>query len=471
MHKPTEIAHPLIIRDIIRSVELAFPLVLTNIAPFLFSFIAMGFLGRQSTQDLAAAGLAFGLFNIILGLLSGIDAAAMALFSMVRGENLKVFGRTQSLLHHALVLTVIACFFLILLSLWCKTFWRITGQDETIITLAAPCLFYLLCALLPYMVFKLLRALMGVYDRQIDSLYAVFAGIAVHAFLCWILIAGPFGMPRLGTTGAGIATLIASCVMMASSILTVMYERNLSKISLSFRGFHMQAKTMRTLIHLTVPIAITIFFEISVFYAALITIGRFGVVQLAAHAIVLQIVAMTFKVPIGIGQAATIRLARFFGAKDYESVRRAGWVSFFMGLFYSSCTALLLFFCPQLLIGIFIDINAPENADIVFYATLFFIPAALFQIFDGMQGITAGMLRGLKDAFIPMLIAGFGYWVLGLPVGILLSHSFGLQGLGIWIGLATGLTVVAIILTLRWVHLLRCLSAPPMPLKDNRIVL
>lgn len=446
--------HPSVMRDVTRSIALAVPLILTNIAPFLFSFIAMGFLGRQNTEDLASAGLAFGLFNIALGLLTGIDAAAMTLFSSVRGEKTKMLRRTQSLLQHSLIIAVIACLCLGIGGLWCKKFWLMTGQDPMIASRAEPCLFFLIVALFPYTIFKLLRALMGVYDRQVDSLYAVFAGIAVHVLCCWLFIAGPFGMPQWGVKGAGLATLIASLVMMLSSILTIINDKELRKFSLPLHGWRIEAKTMRMLIHLALPIAMTIFFEISVFYAALITIGRFGAIQLSAHALVLQIVAMTFKIPVGIGQAATILLARLAGAKDYEGVRRAGWVVYFIGLFYSSCTAMLLFFCPKLLISIFININDPQNSAIIYYATLFFIPAAFFQIFDGIQGITAGMLRGLKDAVIPMLIAGFGYWVLGLPTGIFLAYAFNLQGLGIWIGLATGLTVVAIILTLRWVYLL-----------------
>jgi MATE family multidrug resistance protein len=171
---------------------------------------------------------------------------------------------------------------------------------------------------------------------------------------------------------------------------------------------------------------------------------------LAAHSIAIQIASVTFMVPLGFGQAVTVRVGRFYGAGDRDGVTRAGWIAYVMGVGFMGLTALVMLFAPRTLIGGFLDLSQPGNATVVELAVTFLAFAALFQVVDGMQAVASGMLRGLHDTRVPMIMAAIGYWGIGLPLGAALAFPLGLGGAGIWIGLATGLAVVAALMTARW---------------------
>jgi MATE family multidrug resistance protein len=148
-------------------------------------------------------------------------------------------------------------------------------------------------------------------------------------------------------------------------------------------------------------------------------------------------------VALGIGQAATVRIGLFAGARDKRGVARAGWVAIGLGIAFMSATALLMWTAPHALTGLFLDLERPENARVVSLAVAFLGLAALFQVFDGVQAIALGALRGLKDTRVPALIAAFGYWAVGFPVGTALAFKAGMGGVGVWWGLTAGLVVVA----------------------------
>ena len=178
--------------------------------------------------------------------------------------------------------------------------------------------------------------------------------------------------------------------------------------------------------------------------------GLIGPQALAAHAIAVQIAAMSFMVPLGIGQAATVRVGLAFGAGDRGAISRAGWSAFALATAFMASMSLLMITSPQSLIGLFLDTADPANMPIVTLAISFLSFAALFQIADGAQAVGAGLLRGLHDGHVPMLYALLGYWGIGLPLGALLAFKFGFGGIGIWIGLAAGLATVASLMIRRW---------------------
>jgi MATE family multidrug resistance protein len=180
--------------------------------------------------------------------------------------------------------------------------------------------------------------------------------------------------------------------------------------------------------------------------------GLIGTASLAAHSIAIQIAALTFMVPMGLGQAATVRVGRAFGAGDPAAIRRAGWTAYALGVSFMALMALMMLAFPRFLIDVFLDLDDPASAEVVRLGVTFLALAALFQVFDGAQAVASGMLRGLHDTRIPALFALGGYWGVGLPLGVLLGFAFDLAGVGIWIGLATGLAVVAVLMTQRWLR-------------------
>lgn len=180
-----------------------------------------------------------------------------------------------------------------------------------------------------------------------------------------------------------------------------------------------------------------------------ILIGLLGAASLGAHQLVLNCASITFMVPLGLGQAATVRVAYELGAGRASAARRAGFVALALGIGFMSATAAVLWVGPQAIIAAYIDVADPANRETVRIALHLMAIAALFQVFDGMQTIAAGALRGYKDTMIPMLLAIFGYWGPGFVGGCALAFPLGYGAVGLWWGLALGLAVVAALLTLR----------------------
>ena len=185
------------------------------------------------------------------------------------------------------------------------------------------------------------------------------------------------------------------------------------------------------------------------FSAAAYLMGLFGAPSVAAHQIALQIAATTFMVPLALGQAATVRVGLAYGRDDPHAVTLAGWTAFVLSIAFMTVMAGVMFLFPRELITLFLDDNA-ANANVISLGVSFLLIAALFQIADGAQVVGAGMLRGLHDTRVPMIFALFGYWAIGLGVGIALAFLLDWRGVGIWVGLAAGLGVVALLMLWRW---------------------
>jgi MATE family multidrug resistance protein len=180
--------------------------------------------------------------------------------------------------------------------------------------------------------------------------------------------------------------------------------------------------------------------------------GQFGMAAIAAHAIAIQIASVSFMVPMGLAQAATVRVGRAYGAGDHDGISRAGWTSFVLAIVFMTSTSVVMLAAPRWLIGAFVDVNDAANAEVIGLAVSFLTCAAVFQIADGAQVVGAGMLRGLQDTRVPMIYAGLGYWGFGMSLSLLFAFRLGFQGTGIWIGLASGLAAVAILMISRWIR-------------------
>jgi MATE family multidrug resistance protein len=230
----------------------------------------------------------------------------------------------------------------------------------------------------------------------------------------------------------------------------VQWDRRLRRDQLFVRFWRTDWPRFLEVLRLGAPIGLTVLAESSLFAAAGILMGLIGTAELAAHAIALQCAAVAFMVPLGISQAVTARVGLAAGAKNRIGVGRAGWVALGLGIAFTSVSAAVFWFAGDVLVGFYLDVDDVRNAPVVKLAVSFLLIAALFQLADGSQAIGAGALRGLRDTRIPMSLAIFGYWVVGLPTSAILAFWFGLGGHGVWIGLAVGLAVVAILAVWRF---------------------
>jgi MATE family multidrug resistance protein len=224
-----------------------------------------------------------------------------------------------------------------------------------------------------------------------------------------------------------------------------------------FRRFHLfghwwRFDRQRTLamVRLGWPIGLTMALEMGVFALAAYFMGWIGAPAVAAHAVALQLAALTFMVPLGLGQAATVRVGLALGRCDDAAIARAGWMAWLIGVGFMGAMALVMWAIPHELITLFLK-DVPANAMVIGLAVSFLRVAAAFQLVDGAQVIGAGMLRGLHDTRWPLLFALVGYWVIGLGIGAWLAFARDWKGVGIWIGLASGLAAVAALMLARWV--------------------
>jgi MATE family multidrug resistance protein len=292
-------------------------------------------------------------------------------------------------------------------------------------------------------------------ERPVWALFISVAGVLVNAAANWCLMLGHCGCQPLGIAGSGFATLLSSLLMFAALSLVVCAAKPFRHFRLFAEFWRPDWHLFRALWRLGLPMAATLSFEVTMFNAAVFLMGMIGAASLAAHSIAIQLASLTFMVPLGIGQAVTVRVGRAYGAQDRAAVRRAGWAAFGLAVVFMAAMSLTMIVAPRLLISAFLDIADPNNAGVIDRTVSFLIFAALFQIADGAQVVGSGMLRGLHDARMPMIFALVGYWGIGLPLGALLAFPLGLNGIGIWIGLSTGLTVVACLMVGRW----RCREA------------
>jgi MATE family multidrug resistance protein len=305
-------------------------------------------------------------------------------------------------------------------------------------------------ALAPALLSFATRSVFAALGRVAATLAAALVAVVFNAGANYVLIFGHLGAPALGVVGSGLATTLSQGLMLLILIGWSFVDPHLRAYRLFATLPRFDRPAFFKLLRLGLPIGATIFAEISVFAGAGLAMGLIGATSLEAHAIALQIASVAFMVPLGLGQAATVRVGHAYGARDARAVSRAGWVALGVTIAYVALSATTMLVFPRLLIAPFLARDGADVSEIVTLALSFVQIAAIFQIFDAAQATLANMLRGVHDSRLPMLMALCGYWLVGAPIGLALGFLTPLAGLGLWIGLACGLAVVALQLLLRW---------------------
>ncbi len=408
-------------------------------------------MGWLSTDTLAAGALGTNLYFIAFilgfGLLNATVPTIARDLGRDPGDIAPIRGTVRLALWSALFMAV---------PLWLALWWSETlllamGQAPGLSALAGRYVQALQWALLPGWGFIVLRSFIGALERPGWSLVIGLAAVGFNAAANWCLMLGHCGCDPLGIAGSGFATLLSSSLMFLALGAVVHFARPFRRYRLFSGFFRLDGRRLRDFWRLGLPMAATLSFEVTMFNAAVFLMGLIGATALAAHSIAIQLASLTFMVPLGIGQAAAVRVGHALGRQDREAIRRAGWTALGLATAFMTAMSLVMVVAPRTLISAFLDTEAEGNAAAVREAASFLMLAALFQISDGAQAVAGGMLRGLHDARMPMLFALIGYWVIGLPLGVALAFPMGMGGIGIWIGLATGLTAVAVLTIARWI--------------------
>jgi MATE family multidrug resistance protein len=433
------------------TLSLAWPLILANLTMQLIQATDVVLLGWLGPTELAAAALALSLsFGMVLFALGVLTASSPMMASALgaRFNSVRDVRRTfrQSLWAAALMAVPT------LIVLWnAEPVILAFGQEPELARLAAWFLKGYMWVIPPWMLFQVMRNFVSAMERPGWVLAICAAGIPLNALVSWSLIFGHFGLPALGLIGGGIGSSIVWTAMALALAIVILTDRQFRRFHLFGRFWRADWPHFRQLFRLGGPIGLTMGFEGGVFSAAAYLMGLFGAPSVAAHQIALQVAATTFMVPLALGQAATVRVGLAYGRGDRDGITLAGWTAFGLGTVFMALMAALMFSFPRDLMTLFLD-DTPANAAVISLGVSFLLVAALFQIVDGAQVVGAGMLRGLHDARVPMVFALFGYWAIGLGVGVALAFAMDWRGIGIWAGLAAGLGVVASLMIWRWMR-------------------
>ena len=432
------------------TLRLSWPLAAANLLQMLTYAIDVIFIARLGDDQLAASALAVALFGLVLWALSGLTGAVAPVAAAELGERAPALRAVRRSVRMALWLALFSGTAGIAVCLLLGPLMRVTGQQPHIIAMAIEYNTLLVVSLVPMLFCNVLRSFVSTLDRPIFATVITAGGIFVNALANYAFIFGNLGAPELGLKGAAVATIFTTLTTLAAYVVAIRLDKKLHRYHVFGRWWSPDWARLMHIVRVGTPIALTITAEAGIFGAAAFLMGNIGASQLAAHTVALQIAALAFQVPFGVGQAATIRVGYFYGARDPEGVKRAGWTAIVVGTGFMALTALAMVIIPKPLIAIYVDPWDPKNAVLVGFALQYIVIAAAFQLVDGMQAVAAGALRGLQDTRIPMWIAAFAYWVPGIGTSLVLGFMTPLEGVGVWIGLATGLTVAAVLLGWRW---------------------
>ncbi|WP_354101868.1 MATE family efflux transporter [Bradyrhizobium sp. RT5a] len=444
--------HPFAV-ELNETAKLAWPMVLTQVGQIAMMTTDLAFIGRISTEALAAAALA-GRFYLIsvtfgVGLLSAIAPLAAQAFG---ANNIAAVRRTLRMgLWTALVLS----FPIIAVALRAEQILLALGQAPDVARLAQQYLFGLGFGAAPALAFLAIRSFMGAVHRPQPVFWITLSAIPLNALLVYMLTYGKLGLPRLELFGAGLATTLVNCGMFLAGLWFAALRQ-------PFRDYHVLAqlwrfdwRAMRQLIAIGTPISIASLIESGLFWATSLLAGLISTSALVAHQIAVQIAAILFMIHFGVGTAAAVRVGHAAGRHDRAGVKRANLAAMLIGMVIAAMLTLALIAGRFEIVELFLGRSDRDSeATIGLAAQLLIVGAALF-ITDAAQCIAAGGLRGLKDTRVPLLFAAISWWLIGFSLSYWLGMKVGLGAIGIWIGLSIGTTIYAALLVLRFRHLTR----------------
>ncbi len=427
------------------TVLLGLPLIAAQLAQTALNVTNTLVLGRLGPEELAASVLGWQLFFVVWMFGSGFGFAVMPLVAGAIGSNDPRGGRR--FVRMGLWISF-AYAFVMIIPLWnAHAIFLALGQDPVIAALAADYTGLLKWSLFPQLSIIVLRSFLGALGRPSIVVVALLVGVAVNAALNILLVFGGLGLPAMGMRGAGLSTIFATSCVVLFLVTYISRHRILRQQEIFVRFFKPDMPAMTEVFRLGWPIGTTIVAEVALFTATSFMMGQIGAMELAAHGIALQLSGLAFMIPLGLSSATTIRVGHAFGRRNREDVFKATTTSLSMGLAFAILSATIFLTMPHALIGLYLNVDDAAVSSVVSLAVSFLAISGFFQIVDGIQALSSGGLRGMRETRVPMIIALFSYWAIGIPTGYGLAHVAGWGGVGIWWGLALGLTAAAVLMT------------------------
>jgi MATE family multidrug resistance protein len=428
--------------------RLALPVVVAELGWTTMSTVDTIMVGRLSAEAIGAVALGSALFLGVtifgMGLLLGLDTVISQAYG---AGNLRDCHR--SLVHGIYLAFALTPPLTLVLYGIVRVLPRF-GIAPEVLTLTVPYLRPIIWSLLPLLLYAATRRYLQATGHERVVMAAFIAANLLNAFVNWALIFGNLGLPRLGVTGAAWATLLSRLFMAGFLLVAVVYYDRKGPRQLLPLPLAIEWPRVRRLLDLGIPAALQITLEVGLFSAATALAAGLDAASLAAHQIAITVASTTFMVPYGVSSAAAVRVGQAVGRRDPDGVVRAGWMAIALGVGFMGSAALALWIVPRPIIAFF-----TSDPGVLGVGVSLLSVAALFQLFDGLQVVTIGVLRGLGDTRTPMFAGLFGYWVLALPAGWALAFPLGLGVRGLWFGMLVGLFAVGVSLLAVWIRRLR----------------
>lgn len=435
------------------TLRLAGPLVLTQLAWVGMMAVDTAMIGRLGAEPLAGATLSLMAFFLVYVACFGVMIATASLASQAFGARRPRLVRrvVRQGLWASLILTLP---WLVLFE-WMGAFLALIGQPAATLPHAEAYIATLKWSLPFSIAFAVLRNFCSALNRPMVAMWVMLVGLPLNALLDYALIFGHFGFPRLELTGAGLTTTLVNAAMFLTLLAIAVIRKPFARYQILLRFWRPDWELFRRIFRIGTPIAGSQLLEAGFFISVAFVMGQFGVTAIAANMIALQWPHIAFMVPLGIGQAATVRVGHAVGRRDVEAAYRAGWMAWRIALVFMACMSVIVLLIPEAFASLFLDTDRADSEAVLSLAVTFLFYAALFQVVDGLQAVANGALRGLNDTTMPMVFAAISYWGVGLAVGAGLAFGTGLDGEGLWIGFVAGLSTSALLLTARFRRLQR----------------
>jgi multidrug resistance protein, MATE family len=432
------------------TLRLALPLAAANLLQMLVYAVDVIFVARLGEQALAAVSLATTVFGLMMWCFSGLTGAVAPLIAAELGRGRHAVREVRRSVRMALWLAVLVGLAGMAVCNFGTAIMLATGQNPAVSFRAGAFLAILQWSMIPQILCNVLRTFCAALGRPVFATLITALAILVNALGNYMFVYGHFGAPALGLEGSAVSTIVTAIVTLLAYLALIRSDRKLRRYHVLGRWWKAEWARFREIVRIGLPIAAIIVAEGGLFSSAAFLMGLIGPAQLAGHAVALQVAALAFQVPFGIGQAVTIRVGYHFGARDSAAITWAGRAALVLALGYMALPAAVMILMPRQVLWLYLGAAAWTASPMVRFAVQYLIVAAAFQLFDGAQAVLAGALRGLQDTRMPMVLALIGYWIAGFGTAVWLGFGTSLSGLGIWLGLAAGLVVVSLLLGWRW---------------------
>jgi len=431
------------------NLKLAYPVIIGMIGHTLVGFVDNAMVGQLGTSELAAISL--GNSFVFLAMAFGIGFSTAITPLIAESDAKKNKSNTKSILSNGILVCIFLGAVLTIIVLIAKPIIYYMGQSEEVVNLAYPYITLVAISLFPLIIFQSFKQFSdGLSFTKIAMISTVIANL-INVVINYILIYGKFGFPKLELVGAGIGTLISRVIMVLIIIYLIKSNPKINQYLDNLFSLKYSSIITKKIINLGYPSALQMMFEVGFFISGIWVCGIIGINYQAANQIALNLSSLTFMVALGLSVAATIRIGNQKGLNDYKNLKRIAISIFLITILIELIFALIFIIFSDLLPWLYLENN--NNFDVletVSLASKLLIIVALFQIFDGIQIVAQGALRGIQDVKIPSMICFLSYIIFGVPIMIYLGLYTDLKATGVWIGFLIGLMIASVLLSIRF---------------------